>query len=146
MMMVYLSIIGLILLVTCPVYYCRMTRAYADEVRRLEHQVAQLTVTKEELDFEVAGLVAQEDELNKQKLSLIEVDPSLPTLGSAGGRKYKNPEAYLLSVGTITAEDIQKAQKFKQGSKSPYNLGEILVMMDTISPAELSFAKSKVRD
>lgn len=144
MMVIYLSILGLLLLVICPVYYSRMTRAYADEVRKLEQQVAQLTVAKEDLDVEVAGLVAQEDELNRQKTALVEVDPTLPSLGR-GRSKYKTPEEYLLSIGTITAEDIKKATDFKRGSNSPYDLGEILVMMDTITSANLTHAKSMIQ-
>ena len=143
-MIFYLSIIGLLLLVMCPVYFVRMTRAYADEVRRLEQQVAQLAVARDELDVDLAGLVAQEEDLHRQHVELVEAARALPSLGGEDKGQYKTPQEYLLAAEIITPEDVNKAARFKDGSKSPYDLGEILVMMDTISPAELSLAKSKV--
>lgn len=146
-MMVYVVVLGLMLLVILPVYYTRMTRAYSDEVHRLEQHMDHLNVAKEELEVEVAGLAAQEDELLKHKSSfeVVEEDPTLPSLGGGASEGYKTPEEYLLSAGTITQQDLDKARKFKEGSKSPYDLGEILVMMDTISGADLQLAKSKVQ-
>jgi len=144
-MIVYIVVIGLMVAVMVPVYYMRMTRAYTDEIHRLNTQVEHLSTAREELEVEVAGLAAHEDDLTRQKTSLMDVDPTLPSLG--GGSKspgFKTPEEYLLSAGVITEADLDKARKFKEGSKSPYDLGEILVMMDTISSAELSLAKSKV--
>lgn len=144
MMQVYLSIIALALMVMCPVYYIRMTRAYVDEVRRLERQVTELAAVREDLDIDLVGIAAQEDELNKQKTALIEeAQAALPKIGGQK-EKYKTPQEYLLAAGIIKPEHIAKATRFKEGSKSPYDLGEILVMMDTISPADLSLAKAKV--
>lgn len=139
----YLSAIALILLIFCPTYYTRVTKAYVSEIRNLENELNKLNLMKEEGEAEIAKLSGQEDELQSERVSLVETSYAMPSLGTAQGasRQYDNPIEYLLSSGRITQEDVEKANSYKAGAKSQYNLGEILVMMDTITSQDLKLAE-----
>lgn len=142
MTVMYLSAIALILLIFCPTYYTRVTKAYVKEMRSLENELTKLGLMKEEGESEIAKLSAKEDELQSERISLVETTYTMPSLGGKTGSKtYNNPLEYLVGSGRITKDDVEKAKKYKAGSGSQYNLGEILVMMDTISSADLKLAQ-----
>ncbi|MBU1003522.1 MAG: hypothetical protein KKE73_13495 [Proteobacteria bacterium] len=134
-------ILGLVLLST-PVLYIKMTKAYGDEAQRLRQSVSRFVVKIEELTAERARLQEEEGELVNERVSLLGARRGLPSLGS--DEVFETPEDFLLAVKIITPADIEKAAKFKEDSKSPYGLGDVLLMMDVITSAELTLAKSKV--
>lgn len=145
-MVMYISILGLVLLVLVPVVYSRMTQGYADEIRRIESALSILGVKKEDGEAEVARLAAEEDEMRRRRIKLMETEQTLPSLGGGGpSGPVSTPEEYLLSVGLITEKDLDKARGYKSGSRSEYDLGEILIMMDVIDSSDWVFAKSKVK-
>ncbi|BBD08850.1 hypothetical protein [Desulfovibrio ferrophilus] len=134
-------ILGLVLLAS-PVLYIRMTKAYGDEALRLRQEIARIVVMIEDKTAERDRLKEEEDELVRERVSVMSARSGAPSLG---GDDFETPEDFLLTSKIISQADLDKAEKFKDDSQSPYDLGEILVMMDVITSAELSLAKSKVR-
>jgi len=147
-----IMIISLLLLVCCiagPSYYSRLISGYVKEVRRIEREKASFAVAVEELEADVNELMTKESELHRERTAMIEITQALPSLGGQGaspGGDFKTPIEYLLSIGRITEEDVRKAKKFKEGSKSPYGLEEVLLMMDAISSSDLKSALAVVKD
>lgn len=145
-MVMYLAALVLVLLIIIPVTYSRMVGRYSDEVRRLESAINMLTVKKEDAEAEVARLAGEEDDLRKRRISMVETESSLPSLGSSESSASKaagSPEEYLVTAGLITEKDLDKAREYKSGSKSDYSIGEVLIMMDVITSADWKFAQSK---
>lgn len=143
MTIMIVSLLALVLLIAGPAMYSRMILAYQKEAERLERVKTALELDIEELEAEVLELTAREDDIGRQRVSLMAMDQDLPSLGGPspdGGKAYAGPVDYLLRTGRIGQEDVRKAEEFKTGSKSPYGLEEILVMLDVISSSEMKAA------
>lgn len=143
MTIMVLSLVALVLLIIVPVSYSRMIQAYQGEVLRLEQEKGGLMLAVEELESEILELTSREDEMARERMALVAMDQSLPSLGGeadGGGGTYSGPVDYLLQSGRVTQDDVRKAQEFKTGSKSPFGLEEILVMLDVITSAEMKAA------
>lgn len=145
-MLMYLSVLALALLIAVPACYSSMTRGYADRIRNLESRLSMLRVEQEDKEAEVVRLAAEEDDLRRRRVALLEGDGALPSLGTdKAPAAYAAPEDYLVDVGLLSAKDLEKARAYKSGSRSEYGLGEVLVMMKVIDSTDWEFAKSKVK-
>lgn len=142
------SVAALVLLCFGPAYYQRMIQAYAEEVTRLEREISAFELAKEEQEAELLALASEESGLAAERKALIEMEHALPSLG--GAEEHEDPEApkdaigYLLKTGAITREDVDKARDYKTGSGSPYDLDEILVMLDVISSEAMKNARRRI--
>lgn len=141
-MTIYIYLILGMVLLGSPVLYVKMTKAYGDEAQRLRQNISRFVVKIEELTAERARLQEEEGELVNERVSLLGSRRGMPSLGN--GASYESPEEFLLAAKIITPKDVDKAAKFQEDSKSPYDLGDILVMMGVITSAELALARSKV--
>lgn len=145
MTVLVVSVAALVFLCFGPAYYSRIIRAYVEEIKRLEREIAGFMLAKEEQDAELLALKSEESGLEAERRALIEMEHALPSLGGGpddvSEGSPKEVIAYLLKAGKITSEDAQKAKDYKVSSKSPYQLDEILVMLDVISSDELKSAR-----
>ncbi|WP_461208404.1 hypothetical protein [Desulfocurvus sp. DL9XJH121] len=144
----YLSLLGLVLLVAVPVAYSRMTRVYTDEIRRNESAVSMLEVKVEDQAAEVARLAAEEDELRRKRAALSDPgqEPAAGAARSAPAEAPAAPEDYLVAAGLLSRKDLELARGHKAGIHSEHSLAEILVMMKAIDASDWEFARAKVED
>ena len=141
----YLSALVLVLLIAVPLTYARVTQRYADEIRTLESELSVFAVQREDKKEEVARLAEEEGSLRRERVALMEAGFDTPSLESPKPTgKPGSPEEYLVAVGLATHKDLEKARRYKSGSRSEHDLGEILVMMDVIDSSDWAFAVSKV--
>lgn len=143
MTFLYVSVLALLFLCTVPAYYMRMTQGYLNEIRKLENEISAFELAKEEMETDLDSLEAEEEALNKERISLVEVDHALPSLGGGPSGSYSGPIDYLLKNNRITEEDVRKAKEYKEGSGSAYDLEEVLVMIDVITSAEMKTARER---
>ncbi|NJB68613.1 hypothetical protein GGQ74_002286 [Desulfobaculum xiamenense] len=141
MTVLYLSVLILLFLCAGPAYYSRMIRGYTDAIRTLEYGLQQLDDELEALKAERDVLMEREEELNSERIALVQAAHGLASFTESGGAS--SAVEYLMQSGKLRPEDLQKAKDFKAGSQSPYELEDVLVMLDLVSSYDMENAKRK---
>jgi Mg2+ and Co2+ transporter CorA len=140
---IYISILVLLFLMIGPAYYARMTKGYTDMIRKLEYEVQKLDDELESMLAERDVLQEREDELKAEQIAIVQAQHGLTSF-SESAVEYDSAIGYLMQAGKLRQEDLQKAQDFKEGSQSPYDLEEVLIMLDIVSSYDMESAKKKV--
>lgn len=144
MTIMYVSVLILLLLCIAPAYYSRMTSGYSDLIRKLEHGLELLDNELENIQAERDLYAEREDELRKEQTALVQAAHGLKAFSEGGGGSYDSVVEYLVQSGKLSQQDLKKAEDFKRDSKSPYEIEEVLVMLDLVSSYDIKNAKKKV--
>jgi hypothetical protein len=87
----------------------------------------------------------RERDLQDQINRLISERDNLVSLTArTGSKRPRNVVEVLLNAGSITPEGLQKATDYKQKTRSPYSVEEILVLLDQASVEDVRAAKRQL--
>lgn len=120
----------------------RRSQAFKERLRAAESARVKLQIKVNDLEDEVRTVRNRERDLQDQINRLISERDNLVSLTArTGSSKARNVVEVLLNSGTITPEGLQKATDYKQKTRSPYSIEEILVLLDQVTVEDVRAAK-----
>ena len=120
----------------------RRSLVFRERLRAVEAARALLKERNVELAADVDALQARLQGLQDQVTQLISERNNLVSLAArAGSSRPRSVVDLLLGSGRITPEGLQKATDYKQKTRSPYSIEEILVLLDQVSVEDMRAAK-----
>lgn len=123
----------------------RRAQAFKERLRAAEAARVKLQIKANELEDEIRTVRNRERDLQDQINRLISERDNLVSLTArTGSKRPRNVVEVLLNAGTITPEGLQKATDYKQKTRSPYSVEEILVLLDQASVEDVHAAKRQL--
>lgn len=125
----------------------RRSQVFKERLRASESARALLKDQNQALEKELVALHTKARALQDQVNHLVAERDNLMSLATRSGtNRPKNVVEVLLQSGRLTKEGLQKASDYKQKTRSPYSIEELLVLLDQVSAEEIKVAKRQLGD
>lgn len=120
------------------------SQGYKIRLAKLQSRNQELAMAINELKSEIETLRAENSAFRAEAGSYdipIQARDIMPS--AAPPAEPRSVVSTLLREGHVTAEQVRKAEKYKQDNASPYSIEEILVLLNMVSPAAVSAVREK---
>lgn len=123
----------------------RRSQAFKERLQAVEAARIKLQVRITEIEDDLKATRSRERELQDQVNRLLSERDNLVSLTvQKGSAKPRTAVDVLLAAGKLTPEGLQKATDYKQKTRSPYDIEEILVLLDLVSVQDIRSAAQQV--
>lgn len=120
----------------------RRSQVYKERLHAAEAARVKLQIRVNELDDEIRTVRNRERDLQDQINRLVSERDNLVSLTArTGSSRPRNVVELLVNSGRATPEGVQKATDYKQKTRSPYSIEEILVLLDEVTVEDMRAAK-----
>ena len=125
----------------------RRSQVFKERLHAVETARVKLQIKVNEMEDELRNVRNRERDLQDQINRLISERDNLVSLTARSGTtRPRNVVEVLLNAGRITPEGLQKATEYKQKTRSPYSIEEILVLLDQATVEDVRGAKRQLGD
>ena len=125
----------------------RRSQVFKERLRASEAARSLLKEQNLALEKELLVMHTKARTLQDQVNHLIAERDNLMSLATrTGSSRPKNVVEVLLQSGRLTKEGLQKATDYKQKTRSPYSIEELLVLLDQVTVEDVRAAKRHLGD